>query len=421
VNRRAGRLVLLGVVALHLIADSALSPFYPQLFRQLFGITDLTATGTYVWACRAAAVVSLPLWGLAARRWPTHRLVVAGLSAAAVLDLALALTPNYVAFTAVSVALVAATMSMALAYPALVALGDSDDRLPQVRAFAVVTHVATVVATVLGAGIMALPQPRLGLAAFAVLDVALAVACHRVLGRRAGPTRALRDAVPAPEPAVGTAALGATADASAARRRRTPGGTVWRAVGLVAAIVFAVEVGRNVVRPFFTVYMEDAGFGAFAGAVLFLLPSIAALAVLPAAEAARRHLGRALLPVSFAMAAVGLLAQTLDGHPAVVVVGRLVFGAGLGLGQVALDLRIFAATGVRGPAYAVVETVATVAMLASPVAATAAAAMALPAPLWAGAAVFAVLAVLVAVGRRPAASVFVSTVIEESRVPEPVR
>ena len=408
VNRRAGRVVLLGVVALHLIADSALSPFYPQLFRQLFGVTDLTATGTYVWACRAAAVVSLPLWGLAARRWPAHRLVVAGLVVAAVLDLTLAVTPTYAAFTAVSVALVAATMSLALAYPALVALGDTDDRLPQVRAFAVVTHVATVAATLLGAGIMALPQPRVGLAAFAVLDVILAFACHRVLGRKA--------VVPA-------APVEAPAAARAVARR-----TVWAGVVLVAAIVFVVEVGRNVVRPFFTAYVEHAGAGPMLAAGLFLLPSLAALAVLPAAEVARRRLGRALLPAACAVAAAGLLVQALAVHPAAVAVGRIIFGAGLGFGQIALDLRIFAATGVRGPAFAAVETVSTVAMLASPIVATAAVAVALPGPLFVGAAVFALLAVLVALRRRRAVAVPLTTpviapavVVEETSAPEPVR
>ncbi|WP_036371998.1 MFS transporter [Micromonospora sp. ATCC 39149] len=420
-NRRAGRLVLLGVVALHMIADSALSPFYPQLFRELFGVTDLTATGTYVWACRAAAVVSLPLWGLAARRWPAHRLAVAGLVAAAVLDLTLAVTPTFAMFTVVSVALVAATMSLALAYPALVALGDSDDRLPQVRAFAVVTHVATVAATLLGAGIMALPEPRVGLAAFAVFDVILAFACHRVLGRKTVVTAAPVEA-PAAEPTV-------------ARR------AVWAGVALVAAIVFVVEVGRNVVRPFFTAYVDAAGAGPMLAAVLFLLPSLAALAVLPAAEVARRRLGRALLPAACAVAAVGLLMQAVSVHPAAVAAGRLVFGVGLGFGQIALDLRIFAATGVRGPAFAAVETVSTVALLASPIVATAAVAVALPGPLFVGAAVFAVLAVLVAVRRRRAvvvagpvtrpvaapvaapvtAPVVAPVVLEESSAPEPVR
>jgi hypothetical protein len=111
-----------------------------------------------------------------------------------------------------------------------------------------------------------------------------------------------------------------------------------------------------------------------------------------------------------------------------VAVGRIIFGAGLGFGQIALDLRIFAATGVRGPAFAAVETVSTVAMLASPIVATAAVAVALPGPLFVGAAVFAVLAVLVALRRRRAVAVPLTTpviapavVVEETSAPEPVR
>ncbi|HET9519002.1 MAG TPA: hypothetical protein VFO77_14870, partial [Actinoplanes sp.] len=276
--------------------------------------------------------------------------------------------------------------------------------------FAVVTHVATIAATLLGAGIMALPQPRVGLAAFAVVDLLLAYACFRVLGRGGV---AAADVAPTVEGPVG-----------AGRRSGWPGGRpaagLLPAVALVAAIVFVVEVGRNVVRPFFTAYVEGAGAAPLLAAGLFLLPSVAALAVLPAAEAARRGLGRALLPVAFAVAALGLLAQAVSADPAVVAIGRLIFGAGLGFGQIALDLRIFAATGVRGPAFAAVETVSTIAMLASPLLATAAVAVALPGPLLVGAAVFAVLAVLVALGHRRPVPVPKPVAVKENRVLEPV-
>jgi hypothetical protein len=391
---RAGRTVLLAVVALHLVADNALSPFYPQLFAGLFGVTDLSATGTYVWACRAAALLALPLWGLAARRWAAHHLVVTGLLASAVLDVALAFAPTYPVFTALSVALVATTTSMVLAYPALVALGDGND-LPQVRSFAVVTHGATIAATLVGAAIMALPDVRPGIGAFAVVDLVLAWCCHRVLGRsRPGAPIA---AAPAPR-----------------------GPVVVRAVVLVGLVVLVAELGRAVVRPFFTAYVGAAELGPLTAALLFLLPSVAVLAVLPFAVAARRWLGRALLPAAFLLAAVGLAVQAADAHLASLVAGRLLFGAGLGLGYLALDLWVFAATRADGSAFAAVETARGAALLLSPVLATAVATVALSLPLLLGAAVFTVLAAVLAADHRRPPRTPVPLNPEETRATQPV-
>jgi hypothetical protein len=420
---RAGRGVLLAVVALHLVSDNALSPFYPQLFAGLFGVTDLSATGTYVWVCRAAALVALPLWGLAARRWAARHLVVAGLLASSVLEVTLAFAPSYLAFTVLSAALVATTMSMALAYPALVALGDGADRLPQVRAFAVVTHGATIAATLVGAGIMALPNVRVGIGAFALVDLLLAWCCFRLLGRspagapvaaRPVPTRPVAEP-PVPEPPVPEPPV---AEPPGPHRRTALG-----AVAVVALVVGVAEVGRSVVRPFFTAYADSAGLGGPASALLFLLPSVAVLAVLPFAGPARRRLGRALLPAAFLLAAVGLAVQAAGPHPVTLAGGRLLFGAGLGLGHLALDLWVFAATRAEGSAFAAVETARSAALLFSPVLATAAVTVALPLPLAVGAAVFAILAAVLAADRRPCrpARTAVTPPLEETRVVQPVR
>jgi hypothetical protein len=69
--------------------------------------------------------------------------------------------------------------------------------------------------------------------------------------------------------------------------------------------------------------------------------------------------------------------------------GRIVFGAGLGLGQVALDLKMFAVAGTTGPGFAAVETARAGALLAAPVLAAATASASLALPLVAGAILFA--------------------------------
>lgn len=378
------RVVLALVVALQLVAETALTPYWPLLLRTLFGVEELAATGTYLTVCRVAGLAALPLWGLAARRWSLPQLLVAGLLGSAAFDVGLALAPSLAVFTALSAGVVATGSSMVLAYPALVAVADrghGGDRLSGVVVYAAVFHAASVLATLVGAGVVALPQPRLGLAAFAVADLLLAVAVWRVVARG-------RAAVPV---AVDDEA-GSTADVV---RRRLPAGVL---LG-VAALAVLVDLGAAVPRPFFTELVLRGGGSLTAAAVLFLLPAVAALAVLPAARPLARRWGRRLLPASAGLAAGGLALQALSTTlgPAgltALTAGRVVLGLGLGLLAVAVDLRVFAAVGTDGPGFTAVETARSGALLAAPLLATATAAVALPAPLAAAAVLMAAVALV---------------------------
>lgn len=359
--------LLVAVIALLLVTELALSPFYPQLLGRLYGVEDPGTVGLLLWLCRAAALVALPLLGLLAGRWGLHRLVAAGLAACVVLDGALALAPSAAAFVAISAAAAAAGSALLLAYPALVALDD--DGPPGVLAFVALLHGATLVATLLGAAITGLPNPRLGLGAIAVLDLVLLVLVLRALPRTAAPARAARPVrIALPRPGAALAAI--------------------------AVVAIAFEFAANVVRPFFTAYAQQSGLTLGAAALLFLLPSLAALGVLPLAASARRALGAALLPLALLTAAAGAGLQAAVADPAALVAGRLLLGAGLGLAHVELDLAMFAAAGTDGPGYAAVETLRSAALMLAPILAAATASASLASPLAAGALLFVVAAAL---------------------------
>ena len=366
------RIVLAMVVALQLIAETALTPYWPQLFRELFGVDELAATGTYLTVCRVAGLVAMPLWGLAALRWPVARLLTAGLLASAVFDLALALAPTLASFTLFSAAVVASGSSLVLAYPALVAVVEGDGRgtrLHAVLVFSAVFHASAVVATLLGAGVVALPEPRVGLAAFAVVDLALALLVLL--------------SVPVRPQAAKTSGVESGASWND-ERRRSP-----LRIGLVVATVLLVDAGLAVPRPFFVELLVRDGVPVTMAGVLFLLPSAAALLSLAAAGWAVRRLAHRLVPMAATVSAAGLLLQAASAATTadltLLCVGRVVFGAGLGLLLVALDLAVFAAVGTAGPGFGAVESGRSAALLAAPLVATATAGTWLGLPLVAGA------------------------------------
>ncbi|WP_171074122.1 hypothetical protein [Nonomuraea basaltis] len=397
------KVVLISVIGLHLVAETALTPFLPRLFDRLYAVDEPGATGLYLWICRIVGLAALPLWGLVARRWPLHRLVLAGLCGSAVLDLLLGLAPSYAAYTVLSAAVVATNSAMLLAYPAFIAEHDADPaggeraRLAGICSIVVVFHLSVVVATMVGAGVLALPEPRVGISAFAVLDALLAVLTYRVLGRRA-PTRAGGDAGTADAAVVaagsgGAAAAGAVVAAGgdgvaagrdAGARRRGVGLAVLAQAALIGV---AFDFAVNVARPFFTEFADDLGSGSAGSAVLFFLPSVAALAVLPAVRRFHDLLGDRLLPLALAVGAAGLAWQALSSSLPGLAGGRLLFGVGLGLGQVAVELWAFRATGTAGPAFTVVETARSAGLLAAPVAAATAVSYDLALPIAVAAAV----------------------------------
>ena len=372
--------VLAAVVGLQLVAETALTPYWPQLLNALFGTEELGATGAYLTACRFAGLLALPLWALAARRWPLPRLLVLALLASAVLDLAVAVAPSLLLFTLASAGVVATGSALVLAYPALVAVADRSGRGDRVGAVLVgvaVFHAASLLATVIGAGVVALPSPRLGLAAFAVADLLLAL----LVWRHVAPTRG-------PAPAAATAAV----------PRRA---ALALPVGVVLLLAVLSDTGMSVPRPFFTTLVLDGGGSLPLAAALFLLPSVGALVVLPCARTLQARLGDRLLPAAAGLAAAALALQAAA-PAAVPLVGasRLALGAGFALLAVALDLRVFAAVGTGGAGFAMVETVRSAALLAAPLLASATATVDLALPLAAGAALLASTALLAAVAPR---------------------
>lgn len=388
-NRRA-QVVLAGVVALQLVAETALTPYWPLLFRRLFGVEELAATGSFLTACRVAGLAALPLWGLAALRWPVRTLLVTGLVLCAVFDLALAVAPTWWTFAAASAGVVASGSVLVLAYPALVEVTERPgraDRRVGVVTFWAVFHASMVLATLVGAGIVALHEPRWGLAAFALVDLALAAAVLLLVPAAPPRTRVVRQRAPR--------------DDRAARWRRL---RPWLA--LVVAVV-AVDAAIAVPRPYFVELLVRQDVSTAAAGWLFLVPGLASLALLPVTPWLLDRLGRAAAPVAALAGAAGLVVQALGAaveDPATVLAGRVALGAGAGVLLVVLDLAVFDRIGTQGTAFSAMETGRQGALLAAPIVATAVAGVWLGAPLLVAAVVMAVAGVLFLAARPPAPS-----------------
>lgn len=394
------RAVLAGVVALQLVAETALTPYWPLLFRNLFGSDELAATGSYLTVCRFAGLLAMPVWGLLALRFPLRSLLVAGLLGSACFDLALALAPTWWTFTAYSAGVVACGSSLVLAYPALVAVveqGGRRDRRSAVVLFWAVFHAAAVGATLIGAAIAGMDQPRWGLGAFAAVDLLLAVLVWSSVPRRAVDVGQRLGDQPTPTP------------------------PRLRPLLLLVAAVIVVDAAVAVPRPFLVELLVAGGASVDLAGWLFLLPAVGSLAVLPASRWLLDRGGTVLVPAAAGIAAGALLLQAVSSeHLVALAAGRLLLGAATGVLLVALDLAVFAQVGTAGPAFSVVETGRSAALLAAPLLATVLAGPWLGGPLLGGAALALLAGVLLAAYGRRGAPVPVPTHQETPHVLDPV-
>lgn len=396
------RAVLAAVVALQLVAETALTPYWPLMFRELFGLEELAATGTYLTVCRLAGLAAMPLWGLLALRFPLRSLLVAGLLGSACFDVALALAPTWWSFALCSAGVIACGSSLVLAYPALVAVVERHGRRGRrggVVTFWAVFHSAAVGSTLVGAAIAGMAQPRWGLAAFAAVDLVLAalvLSCVPVRARHAGESNAADDPVAVPSSSL-------------------------RPLLLLVAAVVLVDAALAVPRPYFVELLLTGGFSVEAAGWLFLLPAVGSLAVLPLAGHLLDSAGTRLVPACAVLAAVAFLLQALVAeHLPALVVGRLLLGAAAGVLLVALDLAVFGQVGTAGPAFSAVETGRSAALLAAPLLATAMAGPWLGGPLLGAAALVLAAGVLLAVHGRRTPSFPLPTAQEAPDVLDPV-
>lgn len=355
------RPVLLGAAGLHMVTETALAPFYPALFREAFGVHDFAATGYFIVFSRIAAIAAIPLWGLATRRWRIEHLVLVGQAVAVVLTACLALAPTYAVFVAIGVALVAVKAVVLLAHPKTAGT-HPDGLLPGVRQYVVVLQGAIVAASGVGTLIVSVPDPRQALPLLAVIEVGLLVLCAVALRSRH------HEPAPTPPPV-----------AEPLRRAMLP----------LAVLVLGFGLAGAVVRPYFTEYAAESGLSELAAGSLFVAAHVAALVAV-----VRVRTTPPGFVVPFALAAIGLAVQAAVTDPLLLVVGRVVFGVGLGLGQVALDLRVLTVARGSGSVYGLVAAAQHTGLLLAPLIATAAATRDLAIPLTTGAALFAALAIL---------------------------
>ncbi|MED4601813.1 MFS transporter [Paenibacillus validus] len=324
-SRTGMQAALLGCVFLGLFTEVLLSPYYPQFFRQVFGVEDYSYTGFYLFVCRLTVVLCSPVWGWLARKAGAKRLLFAGQAGTALTTALLASADSATEFLILTVCLLLFKSSYMLIYPILMELIDRGGQAGSAAKFHTVHHTAVLLAALTGAHMLQMERPLTLFYGAAAADVVQLLVCIGVLWGWRGGSRQAGE----PESAGSKLSLiGLLRD---------------RYIVTLGLLFFTLTVANQVVRPFFTPYVEEA-FRLSTGiaGVLFLLPHACALTLLPflrsICKPGRLHVAYTL---GVATMAAGLMIQALSEGITGLIIGRMLYGMFLAITMAVLDVILF--------------------------------------------------------------------------------
>lgn len=309
-------------VFLAVFTEVLLSPFYPQFFRQVFGVEDLSYTGYYIFICRFTVVLVAPLWGLLSRRFAVKRLLAVGQAGSALMTVLLGTSQTIEQFIFFSVLLLLFKSSYLLVYPLIVEFAGKGQRSTIAGTYQAVFHGAIVAATIAGAWMVNLEAPLFLFYWIAIADLIQLGLCLIVL--RSTPKL--------------------SSDSPKVEANRPIGDVGIKFVGAIGLTVLTFQLANNLVRPFFTEYVTAFPFDVSlqTSSILFLIPSVMAIAAMPfIRKVAQPQRLPMLYSVGLGLLILSLYLQGGTTQLPVLVLSRVVYGFMLAVTQAALELQLF--------------------------------------------------------------------------------
>ncbi|MDZ8052743.1 MAG: MFS transporter [Aulosira sp. ZfuVER01] len=307
-------------VFLSIFNEVLLSPFYPQFFRKVFGVTDLAYTGYYIFVCRLTVVLSAPVWGVLSRRFEVKHLLYVGQLGTAVMTALMGTSTSAEQFLVYTILLLLCKGSYLLVYPLIIQLGGEEKRAAIAGTYQAVFHGAIIIATIVGAFMVNIDTPLILFYVIAVADLLQLAICAYML--RGVSTQ--RHEQPTGNQPVASNQLGY--------------------IITIGIVILTFQLANNLVRPYFTEYVtaEPLNVNLLTSSLLFLIPSIMAIAALPyIRQACRPERLNSIYLTSLSLLIISLGVQGLSFNLPLLILARIVYGFFLAVTQAALELQIF--------------------------------------------------------------------------------
>jgi len=306
---------LVAIIAVSVVSDAMLLPFYPQFFAAAFAVSDPRHIGYYLSAVCLVVMLAFPVWAAVAKRVPVLRLLIYTQFAAGVLSIVCYASVSLLEFWRVSLLMLVFKGSYLLIYPYIMSLEHKDRHGGTIGLLSVIVHLGAILGAGAGGFVLELFEPRLAFLLMSVGDFLQMLVCFLLLGKE-------------------------STAAQAAHRPPVSESLSHAVVYKLGLIMLVFYFSVYLVRPFFSRYWESisAWHGERVTGLVFAIPGLMALLALCLNKSIG---GRSGMMPAVLLGTGGLLLQVAP-QQGVVLLGRCLFGWALFAATVRLDLALFA-------------------------------------------------------------------------------
>lgn len=319
------RKFLYTLALLAVLADSMLIPFYPQFFDRVYQENSLLVTGIFIAVCRLAMIISFPFWSWLTKHIEPIRILIFTQGAAGLLCIvcSFAHTLNY--FFIVTVLIELLKSSYLLLYPYLVKTAVQDKRAAAISAISIIMNVGIVISTAIGGYFLEFLQPKHMLIVVGCIDMLQMLISGYVYVKKIHLRKEQEQILSQQETKNTVPAL--------------------RNFIILCAITLFFYFSMVIIRPYFTLFLTDTYGGSMGigiAAFIFIIPNMVALAMAPFMVKLTSCCPLpVLLLTSCGLMIIGIGMQILPGEQQALIAGRILYGAGMFITEVIVDMMIF--------------------------------------------------------------------------------
>ncbi len=312
-------LIIMTLVAV--VSDYLLHPFYPQFFEARFGITDPEYVGYYFAAICFMVMIAFPFWAYVSKRIPELNILVYTQFFAGILALYCYWTTSYINFWIISLVMILFKGSYLLVYPYILKIITKEEHPTTIGLLSVVVHLGGILGAVIG-GL------TVDLIDVSYIFLIMAFGDFIQMGMSAYLLRSDK---------YDTSIHRETKSIEQTDKKMIPKGFILK-IGITTLLLYA---SGFITRPFFSTYWEYIATydSKLISGSVYAIPGFVALLVLWW-DIKRKGTKTSGITIPLCIGIIGLLAQGIL-VPAVVILGRIIYGWAVFRAIVRFDVLLF--------------------------------------------------------------------------------
>lgn len=319
------RKLLYTMALMAVLADSMLIPFYPQFFEQVYQEHSLLLTGIFIAICRLAMIISFPFWSWLTKHVDPLKILSFTQGGAGIICIICSFTTTLNYFFVCTIVIELLKSSYLLIYPYLVKTSGKEKRVAAISGISIILNMGIVLSTLTGGYFMEYLEPRHTLILVGCMDILQMLLSRYILSRNLHKNVTEKTEEEDKEESLPFSGM--------------------KKLVLICMITLLFYFSMVIIRPYYTLFLTDlygSSMSMTSAALIFIIPNIVALCIAPfTIRIVSGYQLPALLLASCGLMIIGIGMQIFAGIPSMLIGGRIIYGAGIFICEVIMDMMVF--------------------------------------------------------------------------------